>query len=184
MALSKKIRERDEEEYLYQLKTERKKEQDEYELIQAKKRAEAAEKIIKKVAELDEREKSINNRLEDIENMKKEVEGFPKKLEAAGKEAGQEARKELEKDFAIQKKITEAQWTAEKKIFENKIIGLQETTKNQASEIANLKKSLVEANQRAQNLAIAIVQNTTGSKLSKSETDKQQQINKTHIEIP
>jgi len=169
MVLSKKIRERDEEEYAYQLKIERKKEQDEYESAQAKKRAEATEKINKETVELDEREQSINNKLEEIENMKKEIENFPKKLEAAIKEARQEAQKELEKDFAVQKKIAESQWSTEKKIFENRIVGLQETARNQASEIANLKKSLVEANQRAQNLAIAIVQNTTGLKVPKSE---------------
>ncbi len=183
MVLSKKIRERDEEEYAYQLKTERKKEQYEYESAQAKKRAEATEKINEKTAELDEREQSINNRLEDIENMKKEIENFPKKLEAAIKEARQEAQKELEKDFAVQKKITESQWSTEKKIFENGIIGLQETAKNQAFEISSLKKSLVEANQRAQNLAIAIVQNTTGLKMPKSETDEQPQSKQARLDL-
>ncbi len=183
MVLSKKIRERDEEEYAYQLKTERKKEQDEYESAQAKKRAEAAEKIDEKTAELEEREKSIDSRLEDIENMKKEIESFPKKLEIAGKEAKQETQKELEKDFAVQKKIAESQWSTENKIFENRIVGLQETVKNQAFEIANLKKSLVEANQRAQNLAIAIVQNTTGLKMPKSETDEQPQSKQARLDL-
>ncbi len=165
----KKNRERDEEEYQYQLKIQRKKEQDEYDLAQAKKRTEWQEKLSKKITELDEREKIINSRLEDIEKIKKEIESFPKKLEAAIKESQQETAKELEKDFAIQKKITETQWFSEKKMFETKITGLQEMIKNQSAENAALKKSLSEANQRAQNLAIAIVQNTTGLKMPKSE---------------
>ncbi len=143
---------------------------------QTKKRVETAEKINKEIIELNEREQSINNRLKEIENMKKEIEGYPKKLEIAGKEARQETQKELEKDFAIQKKITENQWTSEKKMLEAKISGLQETIKSQLLEAAVLKKSLSEANQRAQNLAIAIVQNTTGLKLPKSETDEQSQL--------
>lgn len=172
----KKTRERDEEEYQYQLKIQRKKEQDEYELAQAKKRAEWQDKLGKKIIELDEREQSINSRLGETENMKKEIESFPKKLEAAEKAARQEIQKELEKDFAIQKKITETQWSSEKKMFEAKINGLAETIKSQSAEAAVLKKSLSEANQRAQNLAIAIVQNTTGLKLPKNEATELSQL--------
>lgn len=173
--LKKKARGRDEEEYQYRLKIDRKKEQDEYESQQAKKRAEAAEKINKKIAELDEREQSIKDQLKDIENMKKEIESFPKRLEIAAKDARQETQKEIEKDFTIQKKITETQWASEKKMLETRISGLQETIKSQSAEAIILKKSLSEANQRAQNLAIAIVQNTTGLKMPKSEVDEQSQ---------
>lgn len=169
LVMKNKIREREQEEYSYQLKIDRKKEQDEHELAQAKKRAEAADKINKKIMELNEQEQSIANRLKEIENMKKEVESFPKRLEIAIKEAAQNKQKELEKEFVIQKQISEAKWDSERKMLEVKINGLQESVKNQSIEITAVKKSLSEANQRAQNLAIAIVQNTTGLKLPKNE---------------
>lgn len=159
IALKKKIQEREEEEYKYNLKMARKKEEDEYQIKQAKKEGEWQSKINQKEEELKNREQVLEEKTEEIENMKKEIEDFPKKLETATKEARQETEKELQKDFTIQKKITETQWLAEKKMFETKISNLQDTIKSQNIEIVSLKKALSEASQKAQSLAIAVIQN-------------------------
>lgn len=168
IAHKKKEWEREQEEYKYTLKIERKKEQDEYEIAQSKGKAEWQANINKKEAEIEERENFINTKENEIENMRKEIETFPKKLESAIKEIKTETEKNLQKDFSIQKQILEQQWTSEKMILETKVGNLQELIKNQISEIISLKKSLSEANQRAQDLAAAVIENA-GYKQAKNE---------------
>ncbi len=173
----KKEWEREQEEYKYNLKIERKKEEDQYEIAQAKKQAEWKEKIDKKENEIAEKEEIANNRISEIEDMKKEIELFPKKLETAVKDARQETEKNLQKDFAIEKQISQQQWSSEKMMLEAKNNNLLETIKSQSSEIISLKKSLADANQRAQDLATAVIENA-GYKKPEENTRKADQANK------
>lgn len=151
--------EREQEEYKYNLKIERKKEQDQYELNQDKKQAEWQANIDKKEREIAEKEEAVNNSASEIENMRKEIELFPKKLDTAVKEARQETEKTLQKDFSIEKQIAEQQRSSEKMMLEAKNNTLQELIKSQTSEIISLKKSLSEASQHAQDLAAAVIEN-------------------------
>jgi len=160
----KKQWEREQEDHKYNLKIERKKEHDQYEIEQVKKRAQWQESVNKKEVELEEREKELNNRAEEIENMKKQIAEFPKKIEAAVSEAKQKAEKIMQKNFDVQSQILEQKRKAEKDVLEAKINNLQEVAKSQAAEIGILKKSLSEANQRAQDLATTIVENASGNK--------------------
>lgn len=165
----KKAWEREQEEYKYSLKIERKKEEDAYGLDQAKKKATWQEEINKKEAELNEREESLNSRTEEMENMKMQIDAFPAKLESAIEKTKKEQNMILQKDFDVQKQISESRWSSEKNMLEAKIDNLQEIMRNQNMEITSLKKSLYEANQRAQNLATTIVENASGGKMRQSE---------------
>lgn len=162
LAEKRKIWEREQEEYKYNLKIERKKDDDLHELERAKKQTVWQEEIDKKTNELEAREENLNQRLKELENMKVEISGFSAKLELAAEKAKKEQALILQKDFAVQKQLTEQQRDAEKNILSAKLENLQEILKNQNLEIASLKKSLSEANQRAQNLATAIVENASG----------------------
>lgn len=166
---ARKIWEREQEEYKYNLKIERKKQDDLYEMEQAKKQAVWQEEIDKKANELKEQTENLNQRLKEFENMKAEISGFTAKLELSVEKAKKEQAVILQKDFAVQKQLAEQQRDSEKNILEAKIDNLQEILKNQNLEIVSLKKSLAEANQRAQNLATAIVENASGRPTKPSE---------------
>lgn len=165
MEQNRKAWEREKEEYKYNLKIERQKEEDIYSIEQNKKRLEWQDAMNKKEAELNEKEEGLNNRTEQIENMKAQIDEFPKKIEAAVENAKKEKEANLQKDFNVQRQIAESQWNSEKNMFEVRIDNSQEIIKNQNTEIASLKKSLYEANQRAQSLATTIVENASGRQL-------------------
>lgn len=170
----RKIWEREQEEYKYNLKIERKKEDDLQEMERVKKKAVWQEEIDKKANELKEQAENLNKRLAEFENMKAEISGFSAKLESAVEKTKKEQAVIWQKDFAIQKQLAEQQRDSEKNILEAKIDNLQEILKNYNVEIASLKKSLSEANQRAQNLATAIVENASGRPTKPSE-DKEKE---------
>lgn len=158
----RKTWEREQEEYKYNLKIERKKDDDLHELERARKQAVWREEIAKKENELKAWEENLNQRSKEFENMKAEISSFAVKLESAVERAKKEQAITLQKDFAVQKQMAEQQWGAKENILEAKIENLQEILKNQSLEIVSLKKSLAEASQRAQNLATAIVENASG----------------------
>ena len=170
----RKIWEREQEEYKYNLKIERKQADDLREMERTKKKAVWQEEIDKKTNELTAQEENLNQRLKELENMKVEISGFPAKLELAIEKVKKEQALILQKDFAVQKQLAEQQRDSEKNILEAKIENLQEILKNQNLEITSLKKSLSEANQRAQNLATVIVENASGrpTKPSEEKEDK------------
>lgn len=169
----KKEWEREQEEYNYNLKINRKKEQDEYSSEQARKQFEWQAGIDKKELEIFQREEIISKKEAEFEDLKKQAEGFPKKLENAVKEARQETEKELQREFSVQKQLSDQQHQGEKMMLEAKIESLLETIKNQFSEIASLKKSLSESSQRAQDLASAVIQNA-GYKQAQAEMAKRE----------
>lgn len=175
MEQKRKIWEREQEEYKYNLKLERKKEEDAYGLEQTKKKAAWQEETNKKEAELNGREEDLNKRTGEMENMKTQIESFPAKLESAIEKAKKEQTAILQKDFDAQKQITESKWLSEKNMLEAKIENLQEIMKNQNTEIASLKKSLSDANQRAQNLATTIVENASGGRQMRQNEEREKE---------
>ncbi len=169
MEQKKRNWEREQEEYEYNLKLERKKEEDGYELEKNKKKAARQDEIDKKEAALSEKEEILNGREEDIENMRIQIDEFPAKLAETIEKAKEEQRAILQKDFDVQKQLSEEKCNSAKNILETKLENLQEIMKNQNIEIASLKKSLYEANQKAQSLATTIVENASIGKMRQNE---------------
>lgn len=169
MEQKRKNWEREQEEYKYNLKLERKKEEDAHELEKTKKKTAWQDEIDKKEAALSEKEYILNGREEDMENMRTQIDEFPAKLEEAIERAKKEQMSVLQKDFDVQKQLSEEKWNSVKNLLEAKLDNLQEISKNQNIEIASLKKSLYEANQKAQSLATTIVENASVGKMRQNE---------------
>lgn len=169
MEQKRKNWEREQEEYKYNLKLERKKEEDGYELEQTKKKKSWQDEIDKKEAALNEKEEILSGREEDIENMRMQIDEFPAKSEEAIEKAKKEQAAVLQKDFDVKRELAEEKWNSVKNILEAKLDNLQEILKNQNIEIASLKKSLYEANQKAQSLATTIVENASVGKMRQNE---------------
>lgn len=169
MEQKKRNWEREQEEYKYNLKLERKKEEDAYELEKTKKKSVWQNEIDKKEAVLSEKEEILNGREEDMEHTRTQIDEFPVKLESAVEKAKKEQAEILQKDFDVQKQLSEEKWNSAKNILEAKLDNSQEILKNQNIEIASFKKSLYEANQKAQSLATIIVENASVGKMRQNE---------------
>lgn len=174
MTQKKREWEREQEEYSYNLKISRRKEQDAYDAECAKKDAQREEKFAVRTKELAESETTLQARTEEVARLEKAVTEHPAQLEQAVREAEQRTSEVLRKDFATEKRLLEQEWKAEKNMLEAKLQSLQELLKNQTAEIISLKTALTGANQQAQSLAATVIESVSGAKQMKiGETSKE-----------
>lgn len=168
MARKKKEWEREQEEYAYNIKIVRRKEQDAYEAEVAKKDAQREEKFALKAKELADREAALQLRREDFARLEKLAAEHPTEMERAAQEAEQRVSETLRREFATEKKLLEQEWRAEKNMLEARVQSLQETTKTQSQEADSLKNSLATATQHAQTLAATVIESVSGMKQMKT----------------
>lgn len=171
MARKKKDWEREQEEYAYNLKIERKKEQDAYETECAKKETAREEKLAKRETEIVGKEAAIAAKEQEVAALEAERKEFPDKLSAAIKSAENQTAENLRKEFAIDKKLAEQEWRAEKNMLEAKIASLVEAAKAQAVEMKSLKDSSAAATQHAQTLAATVIESVSGFKQTVKQTE-------------
>lgn len=167
IAARKKDWEREQEEYAYNLKNSRRKEEDGYEAECAKKETAWEEKSVKKQKELEEREAYIAERQSELDVLRKTAEDLPAKLEQSAREAEERVAGSLNKEFATEKRIAEQEWKSEKNILETRISAMSETISRQSGEITSLKEAVNIANQQAQTLASTVIESVSGTKQAK-----------------
>ena len=162
-----KEREREEDEYQYNLKLKRRKEEDEYEQKRQQQKAKWEQEIRIREEELAKKEKEFNEQRAEFERLKAEVESYPKRQEQLIERVKMEVSQTLKKDFEIEKKLMEQDWSAKVQMLEIKTANLQETIKNQLVEIKSLKDALNQASAQSQKLAATVIESVSGGKYIK-----------------
>jgi hypothetical protein len=104
-ARTKKVRERDEEEYAYKLSLKRRKEADDYAGQQSALQKALQEQRAKADQEIEVRQRTLTNREAEMKDLQVRVERFPQELAAATKQAEQAARTEAQKQAALDAKL-------------------------------------------------------------------------------
>lgn len=158
MIWKRKDWEREQEEYQYNLKIERRKEQDAHELELAKKRLAWEEEVNQREAQLVEREEILRKQEEETNLIKQELTLLSAQKEQAVVVAKQEVEEMLRKEFAAEKQLSEQVANSESELLGVKVRNLEDIIKNQMTEIKSLKESLAMANQQAQTLAAKVIE--------------------------
>jgi len=159
--------EREQEEYAYQLKIDRKKEEDAYEQTQANKRRLFEEDMKQKLADLGLREDMVQKQEAELVALREQRDVFPRQLQDAVDTAERVLRDQLTKEFDVEKRLLTQEWKSDKGLLDVKIVNLEELIKNQHVEIMSLKASLATANNQAQTLASTVVEHMSGAKFLK-----------------
>ena len=160
----KKQRQREIEDYEYKKALERKKAQDKYEeemrLVEKKnqERQEALEKGWR------QREAELKEREDELTHLRKEVEGFPARLQNEAETAALRVRRETEAKFEQEVLVLKKDAETEKRLAELHVRTLEETLARQAAQIVTLEKQLVEAKQQVQDIAVKAIEGASGSK--------------------
>jgi len=154
----KKEQEREIEEYQYQLKFDRKKEDDDYEFRQQIREREFNEKLVVKERESAAREIEIKKQESEIQSLKARVDAVPEEIEKAKKESAGQTKLEMEKQFKIEREIAQIEQEKEKEVAKLKVAGLEDMVKRQAAQIHALESQLAITNQKAQELAVKIIE--------------------------
>jgi uncharacterized coiled-coil protein SlyX len=154
----KRIRQRDEADYKYNLELQRKLEKDEYEQQQKilnNQLEELQEETDKKWAE---REKVISEREKQFEEYKAKVEALPKDKEAAIKKATEEGKGIAYYQAKIKSDLYGKEVEGQKRFYEQRLQSLEQTITNQETRIQNLSKQLDSALKQVQDLAVKAIE--------------------------
>ncbi|MBI5222059.1 MAG: hypothetical protein HY980_01000 [Candidatus Magasanikbacteria bacterium] len=164
MARKKKDWEREQEEYTYSLKMERRKEDDVFELEKTKKENKWKEEMAKREQQIAEQEETLQKRAEEIAALEKTASELPEKIRLAEETAVKTATENARAKNDLEMKLKMQEWQAEKMMLQAKIDALAESSKLQTEEIRSLKTALANANQQAQTLAATVIENMAGNK--------------------
>jgi hypothetical protein len=160
----KKQRQREIEDYEYKKALERKKAQDKYEeemRLVEKKNQERQESLEKGWRQ---REAELKEREDELTHLRKEVEGFPARLQNEAETAALRVRRETEAKFEQEVLVLKKDAETEKRLAELHVRTLEETLARQAAQIVTLEKQLVEAKQQVQDIAVKAIEGASGSK--------------------
>lgn len=143
---------REQEEYDYNLKAKRGKENILYE-----------ENRIQKEKELNHREEAIKSLEEEYGDMKNLVAGFPQELESKLAIRTDEITKSLTKELNASFELLQKDWGAEKSLLEAKIIALEDLKIQREKEIARLLQEVETTKKLSQELAVKVIESNSFS---------------------
>jgi len=149
---------REEEEYQYAIKMKRRQEEDDYALKSREKERQFNESIASKKQELEEREKQVKAQEEELKTFKKQVELFPAELKKAIDETETRVRSSVEREAKVVTDLASKDMQREQELSRLTIQGLEDTIKRQTVQINNLERQLSQAIERAQKLAVTVIE--------------------------
>lgn len=148
-ATLKKERQREEEEYAYNLKRTRQVENDKWADEKATREAELAAKESEVVL----REELCAKQEAAFEESQKIIAEIPNTIKAAEEKGAETARKELAKEHAIEKSVIEREAKLEKTLLEKELEALKEANKRLEAQNVDLASKLETAQERVQTIA-------------------------------
>ena len=162
-ALQRKQWEREEEEYGYERKLKRSREEADY---QAKRQAMIASFTDEKAraeSELAAREQAVSTREGELAELKARVEAFPKELEAAVAREVARVRAEAEERARVEAALRGKDVEGAEKLLKLQIANLDKMVKEQAGRIDELQAEVKAANEKAQALALKVIEGASGA---------------------
>lgn len=149
---------REEEEYEYQRKMERKRSEDEF-----------AEKKLAWERELQQRKEEIAAEKKELTELRVRVAAFDTEEQKAVKEAQTATAKELEEKYTNERKLREQEVKSEREILNLKIVSLTTENSRQSGEIQALKAALDEATRQLKDVAVKVIEGRTPKVIDSSE---------------
>jgi hypothetical protein len=173
----KKMRQREEDDYLYKRDLERQKEQDQY---AARKQALEKELIDQRNAlerEFAARERTITEQEQYLQELKLQVETFPTRLQNAIAETERNVSERLQFKHEYEAKLAQKEVEGEKKLYQQMISALETKIAQQEQQIKQLTEKANQAGAQVQEIAVKAIESTAGQRYysgysEKSETTK------------
>lgn len=157
----KKGQAREEEEYLYNLKTTRKKEADQYEEKKQKLEKELADKKVAFEKESAGREAQIKEAEAELKDLRSKNENFPVELEKAVSAAVKSVSEKLEARFGFEKDLREKETAGELKLKDQIIETLRAKIKDMEGAVKELSQKATVAEGNVKDIAIRAIESSS-----------------------
>jgi len=160
----KKDRERDQEEYEYLLKLNRKRDEDAYLAEKEDLEKQLASLKQTKEQEFAEREKAIADQESELKDLRSQVESFPKQIDKTATEARFSAKKEAEKEAKTWHDLREKEVAGERDLADLKIQSLTAKVKELETRNKELSVQIEAATTKVQDIAVKAIEGAEGRK--------------------
>ncbi len=154
----KKQHEREEEEYQYNVKIARQQDENENDFKNKIKERDFNEKLAVKQKEVSLKEIEIGKQENEMKEIKLRFEKLPEEIESIKSQTYITTRQEVLKQVEVEKEFLAKDYSRESEIAKLKVFSLEEIIKQQSGQINNLEGQLSIALQKAQELAVKIIE--------------------------
>ena len=161
----KKERQREEDDYAYNLRTTRKKEVDSYETRKAQLESELKEEKALVEKDLAERENNLSSRESELQSLRTRVDSFPAELEKAVTEAEKAATEKLEFKYKYQADLSSKEAEGEKRLNKQIIAALERKIAEQEEQIRQLTQKADDSIQQVQTIAIKAIEGASTQRI-------------------
>jgi|YelNatPaOPRAMG01_1025707.scaffolds.fasta_scaffold01560_1 chromosome segregation ATPase len=161
-ALDKKERQREEEDYQYQLKQRRQREKDAFEAEREERRRKLEEELAAREADVKAREEAVAAQEKELAELRQRVQAFPAQLDEAVRAAAESAAKATEERLKLEKLLLEKDMEREREVMRLTVASLQERVKEQEGRIKALDADLKESVVRSQSVAARAIEGIAG----------------------
>jgi hypothetical protein len=174
--MTKKIRQREEDEYHYQRDLARQKEQDVY--LSEKESLE--KELSTRRAELEQaylsREAAVSMQEQEFATLKQKAETFPQELQKAIEDTSNALTEKLTFKFEYETKLAEKEIEGERKLFQQMIIALEAKVAQLESQVKHLSEKTNQANLQVQDIAVKAIESASLQRFIPSYNDSSKPI--------
>jgi hypothetical protein len=163
--LLKKERQREEDDYTYNLQLARKKNVDAYEAKKAVLEKELIEKRAAVENELSEREAAVTSKEKELEELRLKVEAFPKELDKAIKETEKTMTEKIEIKYKHQTDLSAKEIEGERKLSKQIIDALEARIKEQEEQIRQLTQKADDSVAQVQKIAVKAIEGASSQRV-------------------
>jgi chromosome segregation ATPase len=159
----KKSRQRDQEEYSYNLAQRRKADEDSYQQERLKQQRELDADLATKEKTRADREKQVAEQEKQYNDYKAEFDALPGKLDAAIKKARTEGQGIANSQAKVKSDMTAKEAEGERRVFELQIKNLEASIKERSTRIESLSQQLAQALKQGQDLAVKAIEGASNA---------------------
>jgi len=177
----KKLRQREEEDYIYRRDLERKKENDTYVMQQQALAKELADKKVLLEQEFTNREANVLAKEQELQALRVQAEEAPKKLQQAISDTEKSVTDRLRFKYDYEIKLAQKEVEGERKLSQQMIITLEAKIKQQEQQIKELTEKTNHAGLQVQQIAVKAIESASGQRFCHSNNDKVAEVAKDEV---
>lgn len=182
-SLQKKVRQREEEEYIYKRELDRQKERDQHSSQKQLLEKELVDRKALFTKEFAEREANIAAKEQELQKFKAQVEEFPKKLQEVIAETEKTVADRLKFKYDYEIKFTQKEVEGDKKLHQQMIATLETKIAQQEQQIKSLTEKASHAGMQVQEIALKAIEGASGQKFYYSgQLEKNSESKKEYVE--
>ena len=163
-AAEQKRREREKEEYRYAFAREQQQAKDKFADEMETAHKDLNERKAQAERELQDRERAIKTREDELAQLRQRVDSFPKELEVAIARAVKEATTRQQQDSTAREELLKREFAGERNVLSTRITSLEQTVKEQSEQIARLLSQSEKAYGQVQEIAVRAIEGSASAK--------------------